>query len=653
MGQTNNLKQQVDLQKKYIQEIRDYLTDDKAAVAALGATFDSNGVINNYDDLIDSLVAKYNAGVDKFNSGAIDEDKFKEQYEEPFNEAKAAIDQYVETINLLQSEELNLIDIQNQLADSLREQIEAKLKIDIDISDDELKLLDYYLDKLEDNAYDAAEAIGLIGQQTEQWMSQAQSYEQSINNLLGNHLSDEEIEKFNKGLLTTDDLLNKGFTEAEVEDLRSWRDSLLEVNKSLEEAQKTVEEKFMTSLDSLNEEVEESKARFDELTSIVQHYQNIIDIVGKDNLGIADSTLALLRGTTVDAAIAELNVAKHQLDSFKAIRQDIIDRLESGELDEASQKYWEEQQKEVEKELNQAQEDFMTSFEDAVQGIFDSYAATLDDAINKFLSESGLSDTISGLKDYIQDSNDNNVSNVTKTYELTKLTRDIQKSIDDTPSIKGKQKLLDLQNKINDAMADGKEYSQEQLDILRKEYELAQAQMALEDIKQAKQSVRMSRDNEGNWSYVYVADEDKIAEAEQELDDKLYEYNQAVEEYYQALIDRSEQMTNDYAETYKEIALDMTISDEERQEKLALLQEQYKANLDDLNEKQSWMVEQADVLNQQEYQDRAAAINIITQGDEHLQDVFANTAWAQAANLESMEETLNAFSENSKMMLKI
>lgn len=650
-GQTNNLKQQVDLQKRYIQEIRDYLKGDQAEVAALGAKFDANGVISNYDALIESLVEEYNKGVDKFNAGGIDEEKFKEQYEEPFNKAKESIDQYVETINLLQSEELNLIDLQNQLADSLRERIEAKIKIDIDLSEDDLKLLEYYLDKLEDNAYDAAESIGLIGKQVEEWLGQSESYQNSINDLLKIHLTDEEIQKFNEGLLTTEDLLNKGFTEQDVEDLRSWNESLLDINKSLDEAAKTVGEKFMTSLSSLNDEIEESQERFDQLTSIVEHYENIIDIVGKDNLDIADSTLALLRGTVVDAAIAEVNTAKHQFDSFKAIRQEIIDRLSSGELDEAGRTYWEEQQKKVEQELYQAQEDYMSSFEDAIQGIFDSYSNTLTDAINTFLVNSGLGDSLGGLKDYLKEADEQNVSSTTKVYELTKLTRDIQKSMDESPSIKGKTKLLELQNKISDAMKDGKEYSQAQLDILRKEYELMEAQLALEDMAQAKSTVRMSRDNEGNWSYVYVADEEKIANAEQELDDKLYEYNQLVEEQYQELLTIAEDMTTAWAEEYQAIMEDTTITDEERMARLALLNETYQETLDDLNEKQAWMVEQADVLNQEEYQSRAKAIDIIAQGDEHLQNVFENTAWAQAANLESMEETLAAFTENSQLLL--
>jgi hypothetical protein len=41
----------------------------------------------------------------------------------------------------------------------------------------------------------------------------------------------------------------------------------------------------------------------------------------------------------------------------------------------------------------------------------------------------------------------------------------------------------------------------------------------------------MSRDAEGNWGYVYTADEDKIAEAEQSYEDKLYEITNLTEEY--------------------------------------------------------------------------------------------------------------------------
>jgi hypothetical protein len=40
------------------------------------------------------------------------------------------------------------------------------------------------------------------------------------------------------------------------------------------------------------------------------------------------------------------------------------------------------------------------------------------------------------------------------------------------------------------------------------------AEIALEEAQNAKSQVRMTRDNEGNWSYTYVADENKTSDAQ-------------------------------------------------------------------------------------------------------------------------------------------
>mgnify|MGYP006912299654 CR=1 FL=1 len=50
--------------------------------------------------------------------------------------------------------------------------------------------------------------------------------------------------------------------------------------------------------------------------------------------------------------------------------------------------------------------------------------------------------------------------------------------------------------------------------ILQSKYELELARQKLEDAQNSSEVVRLTRDNNGNWGYVYSADEDKIAEAE-------------------------------------------------------------------------------------------------------------------------------------------
>jgi hypothetical protein len=58
---------------------------------------------------------------------------------------------------------------------------------------------------------------------------------------------------------------------------------------------------------------------------------------------------------------------------------------------------------------------------------------------------------------------------------------------------------------------------------MRAQYELRLAQIALEEAQNAKSKVRMRKDSEGNWSYVYTADGNAVETAEQAYEDKLYE----------------------------------------------------------------------------------------------------------------------------------
>jgi hypothetical protein len=87
------------------------------------------------------------------------------------------------------------------------------------------------------------------------------------------------------------------------------------------------------------------------------------------------------------------------------------------------------------------------------------------------------------------------------------MNREIVKSIDSTDDVKGRKELLKFQEKINALNASDTEMSEYQLSILRSEYELILARIALEEAQKAKSQVTMSRDSEGSWGYVYTADE--------------------------------------------------------------------------------------------------------------------------------------------------
>ena len=77
--------------------------------------------------------------------------------------------------------------------------------------------------------------------------------------------------------------------------------------------------------------------------------------------------------------------------------------------------------------------------------------------------------------------------------------------------------------------------SQYELDNLQRKYDLRLAEIALEEAQDAKDSMRLTRDSQGNWTYTYTADENKVQEAEQQYEDALYNMQQSTNEYLDQL----------------------------------------------------------------------------------------------------------------------
>ena len=138
------------------------------------------------------------------------------------------------------------------------------------------------------------------------------------------------------------------------------------------------------------------------------------------------------------------------------------------------------------------------------------------------------------------------VADYERIYELSKLNRDINKSIDETQNVKVKQALAELQANINQMDEENVELSRYQIENARRRYELTLAQLQLEESKNAKSQVQMTRSSTGEWSYVYTADEQQVEQAEQNYEDKLFAMQQAnanyINELQQNIVDLQQRM---------------------------------------------------------------------------------------------------------------
>ena len=105
--------------------------------------------------------------------------------------------------------------------------------------------------------------------------------------------------------------------------------------------------------------------------------------------------------------------------------------------------------------------------------------------------------------------------------------------------------------------------------------DVEKARMALEDARNNKTKMRLRRDSQGNYSYQYVADDDEVSKLKQEIDG-LYNalYNFDLNRYKENL-DQAYSMWEEMQSKIYDIYQDTTLSEEQRNQKIALLQEQY------------------------------------------------------------------------------
>ena len=625
----------IDLQNQYLDEINKYWEEDRALIASYGAEFDETGVITNYDEIMKRQIDKYNSSIGK-------NEEADEAAEEAYDDFIEALEQYEETNNLRQDELEKLYDLQTELADVIFEKTQYKIEIKIAVKDDELEYLDYLLSKIEDDAYSAAEAIALIGEKAENALEKTKTYSDGLMELLSNHgiNSIEELDK-----LTVDDLKAKNFTEDEIDQIREWRSSILEANQELLEMRATIQEKVLDSFNQFSEDIQDQIDLFEHYQNILEGVKDITSLLGAQLNEQSKLVLRNLNRSLINNSINNLAGAKQQVEILKQMRANAQEQYDKAVANEDSIgiKQWSDTLKEIDDQVHSAEENFLDTWQEALERARDIFEEEMDNIVKEF--EDGVSPiygSIEALQDAItraNELNDQYLSDTDKTYELNKLRRQIEGSIDDTDIIPHKQALNKLQDELNKKLKDGSKISEYDLKILQSKYELELARQKLEDVQNSNETVRLTRDNNGNWGYVYSANEDKIAEAEQEYEDKLNAYQKANEEYLRTLENNIIQLQSDYQEKLTAIRLSFVegeISQAEYEKQAADLEKYYNERMQQIHQQYEEVFKNSKDANEKfvaYYKDSSGA----------LVDSFDQTALALQTGYQTLDEMFEKF----------
>ena len=575
----------IDKQEEYLQAIKSDLPVDKSVMTAYyndtiggpAIQFDENGNISNYDQIQDAMFNKYN------QMTSLDEESEEWQvFEKKYEQLERYIEQYEETYDLLREEEANYQNLLNQRIDLELEKVEYKVEIQLEVPENQKEVIEYQLGRIEDDAKKTGEALALLTEQAEMTYDQILINKQGLNDALELSLSAAEIAEVMAGNM---DVLNgKTFTEDQISAIQDYKDNLLQLNEEFDNIRESIEETVLEAFDMWHEKLEEGIEKFDYFGTILESYQSIIDTVGKDTLGISDSLMNTLSQASVDNAINEVEATR---DAYKALQQAQIDaeqELEKAKArgDEQSISFWENTLNEIQQNAEDAHEEMLSSWEEALGKIVEQFEASVQtavDAFNEAVYQLGGIEALSEEFDRQKEMADMYLDDYQKIYELSKLNRDINNSIDDTDSLAGKQKLKKLLGEINKLQADGVKMSEYDLEYLQAEYDLRLAEIALEEAQRAKDVVRLSRDNEGNWSYVYTQNTDAVDEAQQKYEDALYTMQDLSSNYIDEISAQLIETSQEMQEALAAIRVEDYASIEEYYEEVERVQEQYQEQL--------------------------------------------------------------------------
>lgn len=583
MAKSNKLTlKEVDLLKQKQKEAQAYLKTDKATLqqaakkAGITFTFDEDGDISNYTDQMTKLYNQLITAQDKANSFSTKDaqDAYKEATLDPIqkkiDELKDAISQYEDTRDLVEELTDDIQDKINEWQDRNYQMLTYEVEVKVQLDENDTKKLEYYFDKLSDNIYKAAEALGYLQGQFDPVISQLGTYE-NFYGQLNNAYSNGEISQENY-----------------IEGLQDVYDNTLDNLNALQDLDKEMLEYYGNTIDLANDELSKYTDHMEHLTSVLDHYRSIITLLGKDK--DYDKVLSVLNGTA-QTKKNNFDVSKQWYESLKRERDAAAAALASS-TDEAEREVLQKNYDAILATFDEAEEDMLSKAEEygeALKEILTTKMEQAADEMNKQLSTTKVSingnnfnisgwDALNDALDRMSSYQDEYLTKTNQIYEMNKLLNNVNQAIDKTNNQAAKNRYQQFTKEI-EQLKDKDKLSQLELEIAQAKYKVLEAQIALEEAQNAKSTVRLQRDNEGNFGYVYTADQEKVNDAQQALADAendLYNIRlNATNKYGQQKLQYEKELAEKLAELDQKAAEDAVYRETTYQQERALVIQQY------------------------------------------------------------------------------
>ena len=564
----NNINQQIDLLNSQIETTNKKLEIAKGETSELqnklsgqGVTFNADGTIANYAQAYEKQLAYVNSVIDKYNS--LDAEG-QEEYQETLDNAKENWEKFLEDIDRYDELVTDFMpeleaDVQEAINQQIELQVEAfnmEMEIRLDLSEAEREWNDF-----KKRIIDGIDEDDILGNTKARLQDFSTYYNTegtgSIQAGTG-HVNDILAQLAQMDSTGWSDVYGDNRTQA-LEDLKTYYEQLMSDMTDLQDLSEEIHESYMDMMDEAQEKFDEQIEAYETIGSLIEHDMNVISLVyGEESYGALSQFYEKQEENNNKA----LDFQRQQVDFW---RQQ-MDTLEEGS---------EEWEKAKENWLS-AVDTWNAKVEEAIENLQDKYLNAINlifQNLNNNITDGLGLEYVSEEWDLINQNADKYLDTINSLYETQALENKYLDAIDQTDNVSAQRQLKKLMDQEITALREKDKLTQYDIERANMKYEIALKQIALEEAQQNKSNMRLRRDSQGNYSYQFVADDEGIADAEQELSDlynSLYNFDK---ENYQSNLDEIYSVWEEFQGKMAEAA---QINDPEaREARELLLKEQY------------------------------------------------------------------------------
>lgn len=519
----------------------------QAKLAGSGVIFDASGAITNYAQATAAALAQYTAAVNAYNAGLIDDTAFEVQ-EKAYENFKKTLERY----EALYYKEMQ--DTQDKIDDARRKQLENNLKaweteiqIKLDLQEAERQWADF----LKNITEDFQSVFKDLTVDMDTLLSKSKTYtgKNGKDGTIGADIAAiqdvmREIDKMKNGVESS---MFESISQAQ-EKLKELQEKLQKDAQALRDLWKEGYELYLKQIDQVADKFEAIQKRFNDINNQIKFYADYLKLVGNTSF----STLNKIMKAQEKALENQLSSLQKQADMFKnefyaALEREGLSINDPTKWTEEIQSFYEKWQ-DAQGKVNDLAIDFINLLQEDYSDTIDNIIKESQKALFNGLELDEIRDNWERIKDY----SDKYKNDIEKSYELNKFSNKVQQEMAGK-TLKTQQKLEEFRKKQLEDLRAQKNLTQYDLDAADAKLQIMLKEIALEEAQQNKTTMKMTRNEQGNWSYQYVADEDDQLSKRQELIDSWNDLYALADEAETKNIDAIQQMWDTYYERWDEI----------------------------------------------------------------------------------------------------